>query len=257
MHERDSGSQRGRRLTAERAGRAWLVARVARVAFPFVLAMVVIGCERPDPRLESLRQLEPAPPTEDRIRELEALVEEYGEIVAERIEAAFQQADALKLLAQEYMRQELYGPALDALEEAITIQPRNQVLHYLAGVAAGYLGDAQARSDRRRDFLARAERSYQIAIDIDPNYIDARYGLAVLYVFELGEPVQALPHLNRVLERNEEHVPSLFVLGRAHVELGNIDDAINAYERIIETAPDAESRRRAERNRQLLLGGGT
>lgn len=256
MRRHHFSSRRKRRLLPrDRRGRG---ARTrATIGLALACAALLAGCERPDPRLESLRQLEAAPPDEDRIRELEALVEEYGEIVAERVDAAFRQADALKLLAQEYMRQELYGPALDALEEAITIQPRNQVLHYLAGATAGILGTSQARSDVRRDFLERAERSYQIAIDIDPDYIDARYGLAVLYVFELGEPVRALPHLERVLERNKQHVPSLFVLARAHVELGNIDDALDAYERIIENAPDAESRQRAERNRQLLLGGGT
>ncbi len=220
-----------------------------------MLALALASCGRDDARLTSMRNLEPEPPSEDRIEELRRTIEEYEEIVADAIEAAIREADALKLLGQEYMRQELYGPALDAFEEAIRIEPRNQVLHYLAAVAAGLVGKAQARPDVRAEYLRLAERSYLQAIEVAPDYLDARYGLGILYVFELGEPVKAIPHLERALEISENHAPSLFVLARAHVALGNVDEAVDAYDRIIRTAPGDEMRRRAERNRQLLLGG--
>ncbi len=217
--------------------------------------LTLFACSREDPRLQGLVNLEPAPPSRERIRELEELVDEHGETVSRRIEAGLKQADALRLLAQEYMRHELYGPALDALEEAIRIQPRNHVLHYLAGACAGFIGKAQARADLRGEYLARAERSYLNAIEISPEYIDGRYGLAVLYAFELGRPLDAIGQLRRVLERSSEHIPALFVLARAHVELGNIDEAISAYDRILAARVDDETRRAAERNRRLLLGG--
>ncbi len=222
-----------------------------------IASLFVVSCEHEDPRLESLQNLEPSPPSRERVEELREVVDRYGEIVGEKIDAAYQQTDALKLLAQEFIRQQLYGPALDALEEAIRISPRNHVLHYLTGVTAGFLGKSQSREDLRMDYLRQAERAYQLAIEIEPNYIDGRYGLAVLYVFELGEPVKAIPHLEHVLSRSEGHVPSLFVLARAHAALGNVDDAIAAYDRIITVAPDEATRERAERNRRLLLGGAT
>jgi len=213
------------------------------------------SCSREDPRLQSMVNLEPVAPSPERIAELRELVDEYGEVVAEKIDAAYRQADALKLLGQEYIRQQLYGPALDALEEATRIQPRNNVLHYLTGVAAGYLGKSQSREEARTRYLTQAERAYRLAVEIEPDYIDALYGLAVLYVFELDEPMKALTHLEHVLAVSEGHVPSLFVLARAHVALGNLDDAIGAYDRIIVLSGDDATRRRAERNRQLLLGG--
>ena len=104
-------------------------------------------------------------------------------------------------------------------------------------------------------YLSRAESAYRIALEIAPGHIDGRYGLAVLYVFELGQPLQAIGHLDRVLEQSRGHVPALFVLARAHVALGNIDAAVRAYDRIIALRIDDETRQRAERNRQLLLGG--
>ncbi|MFW5814327.1 MAG: tetratricopeptide repeat protein [Spirochaetota bacterium] len=233
--------------------------RRPRVSFALLTAMslvlVLVSCGDDDPRLQSMRNLEPEPPTEDRVQELKRTIAEYEDLVAEAIEAAIREADALKLLGQEYMRQELYGPAFDAYSEAIRIEPRNQVLHYLAAVAAGLVGKAQARPDARAEYLRLAERSYLQAVEIAPNYLDARYGLGVLYVFELGEPVKALPHLERALEISENHAPALFVLARAHVALGNVEEAVDAYDRIIRAAPGDEMRRRAERNRQLILGG--
>jgi tetratricopeptide (TPR) repeat protein len=228
-----------------------------RLAHGAMIALLALlgSCAPEDPRLTSMRNLEPQPPTEDRVEELKRLIAEYEQIVSEAVQAAVRQADALKLLGQEYMRQQLYGPALDAFEEAIRIEPGNHVLHYLAGVAAGFIGKAQARPDVQQEYLRISERAYLEAIELEPGYLDARYGLSVLYVFELGEPVKALPHLERALEASDSHVPALFVLARAHVALGNIDDAIDAYDRIIRVASDDESRRRAERNRQLLLGG--
>ncbi len=250
MHET---AYRGRFV--ERMTRPHTITRGAAFLAILLLVLATASCRREDARLRSMINLEPSPPPEERVEQLREVIGEHEAMVAQALQSAMKQADALKLLAQEYMRQELYGPALDALDEAIRIEPRNQILHHLAGVAAGFLGKSQAEPQVRSAYYARAERSYELAIEAAPNYTDARYGLAVLYVFEIGEPVKAIPHLEHVLERNESHVPSLFVLARAHVALGNIDDAIGAYDRVIRVATDRETRRRAERNRRLLLGG--
>ncbi len=233
-----------------------MAVRRAGLALAILTAFLALfACSREDPRVQGLVNLEPDPPSSDRIRELEALVDQHGETVSRKIEAGLKQADALRLLAQEYIRHELYGPALDALEEAIRMQPQNHVLHYLAGACAGFIGKAQARPDRREEYLARAERSYRTSLELSPDYIDGRYALAVLYAFELDRPLEAIVQLRRILERSSGHVPSLFVLARAHVVLGNLDEAVVAYDRIIAARVDEETRRAAERNRRLLLGG--
>lgn len=217
--------------------------------------LALASCTREDPRVRSLRNLEPGAPSDERIRELEALVEQHGNTVAQSVDAGLRQADALKLLAQEYMRQELYGPALDALDQAIRMQPRNHMLHYLAGVSAGFIAKGQVRAQPREDYYAIAERAYLNAIELSPDYVDGLYALGVLYVFERNEPLKALPYLRRALDRSGAHIPSLFVLARAHVSLGNINQAIDAYDRIIAARVDEDTRRTAERNRRLLLGG--
>ncbi len=233
-----------------------MAARRAGLALALLSAILTLySCAREDPRARSLAELEPYPPSRGRIEELTAVVAEHGDTIARKVEAGLRQADALKLLGQEYLRHELYGPALDALEDAVRIQPRNHVLHYLAGVSAGHIGKAQARTDLRAEYLDRAERSYRTAIELAPDYLDGLYALAVLYVFELDRPFEAIAHLRRVLDRSAGHVPALFVLARAHLALGDVDEAIAAYDRIIASGPDVETRRNAERNRRLLVGG--
>ena len=228
--------------------------RMASIAM--VLCVVLISCNR-DPRLDSLLQMEPTPelPTSrERTEELKAIIAEYEEVVNEKIYAAVKQASYLKLLAQEYMRAELFGPALETIEEAILIEPRNKVLHQLAGVCAAYLGKSRARDEERSRYLTMAERFYLASIEIDPDYRDGLYALGTLYHFELGRHLEAVAVLERLLDRIPNHVQALFVLARAHAALGNVDDAIRAYETIIDNAPDHGVAEQARRFRLLLQG---
>jgi len=220
-----------------------------------VVAIGVVSCKK-DPRLSSLVTMEQpsAPVSEDRIEELKAAIEKYEDIVNSKVQAAMQQTTYLKLLAQEYMRSELYGPALDTLEEAIILEPRNQVLHQLAGVCAGFLAKAQLREEERERYLEMAERAYKASIEIDPGYIDGLYGLATLYHFEMNRHLEAISLLETLLEKSPSNIPALFVLARANAALGNIDEAVAAYDRIIENAANRDEATQARRNRQLLTG---
>jgi tetratricopeptide (TPR) repeat protein len=223
------------------------------------LLLLLGSCEEQDNRLSRLIQMEDpdTPPGPERIAQLENVVDEYEDAVSDQVQLISRQADAMKFLAQAYLQQQLYGPALETLQEVLVIQPQNQTLHQLAGAAAGFVGKSQPDGATQTEYYRIAEYHYERAIALDPRFINARYGLAVLYVFELNEPIKALPHLDAVLGINDTHVPSLFVLARAHVQLGDIDEAINAYDRIIQGAADEQDRERARRNRQLLLGGGS
>ena len=217
---------------------------------------LLAGCSSRDPRLQGLLEMEPssAPPSSERVRELRKTIAEYGQVVNQKVQAAMRQAGYLKLLAEEYLRYELYGPALEALEEALLIEPRNAVLHQLAGVCAGYLGKAQARPADRAELFGVAERYYLQSLEIDPDYVDGLYALATLYHFELGRHLDAVTVLRRLLAKSPSHVQGLFVLARAHVSLGNVDEAVATYDRIIDIAADRTVKEQARRNRRLLLG---
>lgn len=227
------------------------------VAVVLTACVLLLGCEQQDNRLSRLIAMEDpdAPPGPARVEQLEQVVQEYAQAVQDQVQLISRQADAMKLLAQAYLQQQLFGPAFETLQEVLVIQPQNQTLHQLAAAAAGFAAKSQSNQRVRDEYYSASVYHYERAIDLDPSFIEARYGLAILHVFELAQPVAALPHLEAILAINDTHVPALFVLARAHVQLGNLDDAISAYERIIRGAADEADRERARRNRQLLLGG--
>ena len=221
-----------------------------------ILLSLLTGCDRNDPRLAGMQRLESASENPASIDELIAVIDEYAGVVNEKIQAGIQQAQYLKYLAHEYTRHEMYSLALEALEEAILLEPQNQVLHQLAGASAAYVAKAQGRVVLRDEYYAMAERYYLRAVELSPDYMEAHYALAVLYLFELEEPENALPHIERVLELSPNHISALFVHANTEISLGNLDAAIESYDTIMRIADDREDRERAARNRALILGGG-
>jgi len=217
--------------------------------------LFIAACQRQEPRLAALQRAESASPNPVGIEELESVIEEYAGVVNDKVDAGIRQAQYLKYLGQEYMRNEMYGLALSALEEAIDLEPQNQVLQELAGICSAYMAKAQGREEAKNEYYAMAEQYYLRAIELAPDYLEANYGLAVLYVFELDRPLEALPYIERSLEISPNDVPALFLLANANVAIGDFDAAIDAYDRIIRTADDRQLREEAARNRQLLVGG--
>ena len=243
------------RSHGRRGMRDWIRGNAGTLLLLTIVLATLTGCQREDPRLIGLQRLESASPSPADTEELEAVIEEYGRVVSEKIEAGIRQAQYLKLLAHEYLRNQMYGLSLSALQDAIDLEPENQILQELAGASAAYMAKAQGDEQAREHYFSMAESYYLRAIELTPDYREANYGLAVLYVFELDEPLEALPYIEHVLEITPDDVDALFVLANANVAIGDFDAAIEAYDRIIRVADDAGSKERAAQNRQLLLGG--
>lgn len=223
--------------------------------------LVLVSCaQKQDPALERLLSMEQngyegQEPTEERIQELKDAVEEYQEQVERQAEAAGQIGIYYKMLANEYMEREMYGKALESLSQAIYYYPDNPVLHYLAGVGAAHVGASMPSEDQATDYLMQAERSYRRALELDESYVDALYGLAILYAFELEQPREALPLLERLLQHERRNVDAMFLLARVYAAVGRVEDAVEMYDRIIETTQIPARKQRARENRQRLLGG--
>ncbi len=219
------------------------------------------ACRRDvDRRLEDLVSMEDPAYTgrqidDDRVVELRRDIERYERRIEEMVNAYEQVSVFQRMLASAFIEREMYGPALEALERAVFIAPENPILSYLAGVAAGRSARSAlepAESDR---LTAASERYYRRAIELDPGYVDALYGLSVLYLFELDRPTDALPLLARILERSRDHVEARFLLARAYVMTGRVEEAAEVYDEIARTARDSTIRDQALRNRRELTEG--
>jgi cytochrome c-type biogenesis protein CcmH/NrfG len=115
-----------------------------------------------------------------------------------------------------------------------------------ARAAKGIIAD----TGERARLFARAETAYRRAIFLDPDYVNAMYGLAVLLALELDRPAEATPLLAGVLAREPENVDALFLLGRTAYVEGRFEDAMEAFDRILATRPPERVAAQAEQNKR-------
>ncbi|WP_306643781.1 tetratricopeptide repeat protein [Sanyastnella coralliicola] len=110
-----------------------------------------------------------------------------------------------------YLRNEQYDLAEENLRLAIEADPKNEVLHFSQGAVNDKLGNIEV-----------AEKAYLNAIEIKPDYVDARYNLGALYynigaemINEANEipPTQVKRYEAKVAEAKE-----LFAKAQPHFE---------------------------------------
>jgi tetratricopeptide (TPR) repeat protein len=166
-----------------------------------------------------------------------------------------------KILATRLADRSMHRDALDALERAIYFNADDPTLFYLTGVSAGVVakadldfpGSAGGKASQDR-YFALAESAYLRAIELDESYAKPRYGLGVLYTFDLNRPAEAIPHLTRYLELMSSDVNSMFVLARAYFMTENYDGAIELYDRIVKRAKDPKVKAQAQENKEIIMG---
>ncbi len=235
--------------------RRWLYIRGMLV---LAILGLLVGCAAEDgPTLDFLVETESATYEgvavgESRIEELRQDIAEYQEAVQDTTRRLGRIATFQKMLARELMEAEMYGPALEALEAAMELQTENAVLYYLAGVAAGRSARGQLDEGDVQNRLDLAERMYQEALDLRPDYREALYGMAVLLAFERDRPQEALDYARR-LAREETGDPSVrFLLANILVRVGNVDEAREIYAELAQSAASSDQRQRAAENRDAL-----
>ncbi|MDR3160403.1 MAG: tetratricopeptide repeat protein [Spirochaetaceae bacterium] len=189
------------------------------------------------------------------VEELRRAIARYEERIEAHVKDAAQTGLYWKILAARLQDRDLHHEALNALERAVYYFPGDATVHYLRGLSAGVVGKSAfgLNGAGKREYLALSEASYLRAIELDPDYERPRYGLGVLYVFELDKPQEAVAHLLWFLENSRDNVDAMFVLARAYFMLENYREALDLYERIIAVARDPAQRNEAENNRQAIL----
>jgi tetratricopeptide (TPR) repeat protein len=193
------------------------------------------------------------------IEGLRSAIAAYEQQIEQHVRDAAQLGVYWKILATRLQDRGLHNEALKALERAIYFTPEDRVLHYMTGVSAAFVaknihsfpGVDRAEKDR---YFMLSEEGYLRAIGLDERYLRPRYGLGVLYVFELDRPADAIPHLLRGLEISRNDTDTMFVLARAYYMTGAFEEAVEIYDRIISLTKDEEKQREAQNNRQTLMG---
>lgn len=229
------------------------------IALTAALTALITSCGPNTNYIRRMQALEEGVDSPTTVEELEEAIKKYQHRIEDVLNADIRIGMWYKILATRYLDNKMYGKALDTFRTAIEYYPTNQNLYYYVGVCAGYMAKsaldfdaAGSRSERER-YLALAESAYLRAIELEPRYIRALYGLSVLYIFELDMPAKAIPHLKIVTENESRDTDSRFMLARAYYSSGMLEEAVAMYDDILKIARDDKTKASATENKARVL----
>jgi len=204
-----------------------------------------------------IAELSPKGGPPETIEGLRKAIALYEDQIERNVREGAQTGTYWKILAVRLADKGMHNDALNALERAIYFKSDDPALYNLTGVSAGIVAksvvgfSASAEKERERYFKL-SENSYKRALELDATYAKPMYGLAVLYVFELDRPAEAIPHLERYLSMNTSDFQAMFILARAHAVTGNYKQAIEIYEKIITRSKKKEIQAEASNNIEIV-----
>jgi len=196
------------------------------------------------------------PETIEGLRQAIAL---YEDQIERNVREGAQTGVYWKILSIRLADKNMHNDALAALERAIYYNTEDTILYYLTGISAAKVAKSivgfSAGDEREKErYFRLSENSYLRALEIDVTYIKAMYGLAVLYVFELDRPQDAISYLERYLTIQSSDVSAMFVLARAYYMTENFSKAVEQYDRIVSRTKDQKIKEEALINKDTIQG---
>lgn len=226
----------------------------------FLAAILLLPCackKEKDQYLDAVTELEQTEYrgqelSDKRIAEIKSAIKSYQEEVDKKVKASEKLGTYYKMLAVRYMDGRMYEKAYESLQEAIGIYPENPILFYLSGVSSARVAKSRIEAAPRQEWLDRSEAFYLHALELDPIYVQALYGLAVLLVFELNRPEAAEPYLLRLLMREKQNTDAMFLLANVYYRGGRLLEALEVYDNIAETTKMEERKQQAVENKKKI-----
>jgi tetratricopeptide (TPR) repeat protein len=201
-----------------------------------------------------LSEFGPRKATPRDIDELKRAIATYQYIQEQHVKDAAQTGVYWKLLGIRFQEKQMYFEAIDALEQAIRYAPNEPVLHYLLGLNAGQAAKSTHTAAEMARYFEIAESAYKRTLDLEPTYTQARYALAILYIYELNRPQEGIDQLTRYMEGRSGDADAMMVMARALYMTGQNREAIEWYDKAIPLTKDPEKKREAEANRYYIMG---
>jgi tetratricopeptide (TPR) repeat protein len=209
-----------------------------------------------------IAELSPRGGPPETIDGLRAAIAAYEDQIELNVKEGAQTGVYWKILATRLADRSMHRDALEALEKAIYYNAEDPTPFYLTGLSAAIVakssldfpGGSGPPAAEKEKYFALAESAYLRAIELDPAYAKPRYGLGILYIFELDRPADAIPHLTRYLELMSSDVDAMFALARAYYVTENYDGAIELYDRILSKTKDRNRKAEAQNNKEFIMG---
>ncbi len=221
--------------------------------------IVLCGCTKSTKSIIRLQKLEENVQSPSTEAELKEAIAKYQDRITDIQLASSQTGIWYKMLAVRYLDAKMYGEALKNFQTAIQFYPANQNLYYYVGLCAGYMAkasldyNATGSATEKYNYYKLAEEAYLRAIELEPKYGRALYGLGILYVYELKQAEKAVPHLEKLISFDTRNTDAMFVLAAAYYLSYDFDKAIEMYDRIISITKSEQKKAEAEANKKKVL----
>jgi tetratricopeptide (TPR) repeat protein len=147
----------------------------------------------------------------------------------------------------------MIGLALEALGNAVDIFPENAQIFYYSAISSARLAKAEVTKPKEaQELFMQSEAFYKRALSLDPAYMDAMYGLAVLYATELGMPEEAEPLVRNILAREKKNIDAMFLLARILYQRARPEEAIAVYDDILALNQPDKIKSQAQANKTKI-----
>jgi tetratricopeptide (TPR) repeat protein len=140
-------------------------------------------------------------------------------------------------LGQCFAMQGDFSTARDMYLKALDATPVSSEPVFQRMLAGRYIQLGTAYQGLAGEYLVQAEEAYRRAIDLFPEYEDARKNLAVVFIDQKRYP-EAIQQSRAILEQNPESVSGHTNLGTAYYQQGRLDLALDEYQRVLELEPE-------------------
>jgi tetratricopeptide (TPR) repeat protein len=84
----------------------------------------------------------------------------------------------------------------------------------------------------RSYYAQQAIAGYQRALVLNPDNLDVRTDMAIAYLYDPQNPMQAIQQTNLVLEQDPDHIQANFNRGIMLMQINRLDEAIEQFQRV-------------------------
>ena len=117
---------------------------------------------------------------------------------------------------------------IQAINEAIRLQPHDAKLHYQLG--------NHLKTKKQYSF---AKKAFRNAISLKPDFYEAYFNLALIYRFEESF-LEAINILKKAIDIKNDYFQAYSNLASIYLELNDLKNALYSYEKALEIRPDSE-----------------
>jgi len=143
-----------------------------------------------------------------------------------------------------YQNDKNWDRAIDAFQKALKYGKDPASCHYNLAVVYGNRGkDTGDGKD-----TALSEKHYRLALEKNPAFSDARYGLGILLFYEKNNKEEGLALMRQLVEKNRDYIRGYFALGKFYYEMDRPERALAVYEALY-----AQLERRSDRVEEVRL----